>query len=69
MFKYNKNRGCSPVIGDVVKIIHTDSDLDYTRGELAGFSDFSKLIGIIILEQPYNGCKAITMPIVCLDLV
>jgi len=72
-YKYNKNTGRTPAIGDVVKICHTSSDMDGLTGRIGGWVDYSRLVAIVHLDYPYEyptskeKVTAIAMTVVCLN--
>ena len=72
MFKYEKNQGRVPKIGDLVEICHTNSDMDGLCGKLGGWGTPDNLIGLVILDNPYrygigvDPVLVVSMPVVCL---
>lgn len=66
MLKYDRDLGGEAQLDDLVKIVHTASDMDGMTGQIGGWGDLSGYIALIILDDRYMGRKVVGMPVVCL---
>lgn len=65
---YDRGKGDEAMLGDHVASIHlpTEPD-DRYKGVVGGFFDTHKQIAIVILDEPEDKLKAVTLPVVCLQ--
>jgi hypothetical protein len=73
MFRYNQNTGEVPKTYDRIVICRTAGDMDGLTGQIQGLLSDDGYVAIVVLDEEYtyptNGpCRAIVMPVVCLDI-
>ena len=67
MFKYDRNNGEYPKLGDKVKLVHINDYFDLMSGEITGWGDMAKITAIVTLDSKLlTGEKTVTIPVVCL---
>ena len=75
MYKYDKDLGPIPNIGDRVEVCHTASSMDGIRGRIGGWNwgdHQNRMIALVILDDKFkyqnadDSVEVISMPVVCL---
>jgi len=63
MFKYNFNKGSSPKIGDRIRIVKLNQQLDGKTGTVTGWGDVLQFLVIVTLDSELSdGISTISIP-------